>query len=492
MRRGPNSASRLGAAAQRPQALTRTKTNESAGQPSQERQADPSTPIPPITPPIPKSAPFTSQIYCSQACAKHEADRSTDLARRMSVDSSLHLVTSNLPTSSGSKRSPNGPSSPLYISGSSDTSSSGNEANAAQAATSAPNFFDIHRDAEEAWREVNRQRRSSVHPSFRPGPATGFGMRRDTSQSSGSFTTGERSSDSLNSVWVEGAGADLHLGRTVSGQGVKRMSPVTEHVPMTGRWPIMGFNSSRTSASLSSSHGSDHLIPAEFGSAPEHTLNLWHSYTNAFSHRDTNPSVPRISTTPTHPGMPRRTSSSTLQRPIGGTIRAKSKTDVSWDSFGLNEVNSKKKSEKVQVVESSTPKQHISIGERGCIISYGTPPMSRSLSEARDHPGALAIPTSTRGGSTISPGRTPTITTNTPNPRTQPTSSDVPDLAGLRIGAGSTCNPYMSTSHVAGSSSGPKSTWNWSKYEKEGGRTYNVPELMQKAGAAKQGLFFFK
>ncbi|KAI9638788.1 uncharacterized protein MKK02DRAFT_41816 [Dioszegia hungarica] len=553
LKRGPNSANRLAAVAAanntnvpKFQPLTRSKTADPAPPKLSERERDQAdspesaTLKTPACPPADKdTSPFVSPIYCSRACAQLEADRSSDLARKMSYDSGLHLVTSGLPISgSGSRKSPYGPPSPLFISGS-ESSSSNLEADearrAAEAASSAPNvqsFFHMHRNADEAWRDVNRQRRSSVHPSFRPNTAAAVEMARNRTRSTSSFSAAGPSSDSLQMMW----NGEEQFGRSVSGAGRARRTPATE-VAQPG-WPIAS-SLHNTTAPVA--------IPAEFGSAPQHTLNLWHSYHNALARDSINigtgtsarssishPHPHALGSTPTpppqNPGLPSRrpshttsrrpshttpAGSTTLQRPMGGTIRAKSKTDVTWDSFGLDEVNaSKRRQERISGVEQTgrTPKQTIQVGERGLTIQYSSPPkMGRreshqprtqstvAVSAAETlHPGALAIPQSAHAGSATSPGRTPT------NMHPHRSNTDIPDLAALRLGATSCAMSSSANANGTGTgtgstqgTSGPKPTWNWNKWEQAGGRTYTVPEGLARATKAsasqgKAGLFFFK
>lgn len=563
LRRGPNSANRLAAvaaanntAAAKFQPLTRSKTAE----PPVRTQNDQTTrdlsesPEPLIlkTPAsAPSDTPFLSSIYCSRACAQVEASRSTDpdLARKLSYDfhspTGLHLITSELPMSD-SRRSPHAPPSPLFISGSETSSNTDAPRSAEPAASSAPNgisFFNMHRDnADDAWRDITKQRRSSVHPSFRP--SAGVAMAREASQASTTYSIPGQSSDSLNSLWHADS-QEINLGRSTSGSGRIRMTPLTETPGIMGlRRVSMSSDKSSTipvrplprsnlsQVSLSAAEDSAPVnIPPEFGSAPEHTLNLWNTYHNSLSATRGsvgNPISPsnRItvpSRRPSHTG-PSAVPSASLQRPVGGTIRAKSRSDATWDSFGLDEViASKKRQERISGVETTgqTPRQTIQVGQKGCMITYGPGSYSRRNSSSRPdtsdeedstatttaHPGALAIPTSTRPGSTISPGRTPTtmappnfipsrsVSSGSQSQRT----NQIPDLASLRIGSGGACTPYLSAEHVGseGTSGGsaPRSTWNWSKWEKEGGgRTYQVPEglLRGNSNSGKTGLFFFK
>jgi hypothetical protein len=399
------------------------------------------------------------------------------MARRIG-DTPLHLVTSDLPITLHD-------SSPIGVS-ESDTSSSADPSSAEPAASSVPGMglFQYSREGPDtAWNEVNRQRRSSMHPAVRP-----VGMAREPSQNS---HWSMQSSDSLASLWVE---------ETTSARPVPR-STLSQTSLGTSPRPV---------------------LPAEFGSAPDHTFDLWHSFNNSFAKRDA-----RVAATPTSPPITSaRRPSYSLSR-TSGTIRAnKSHTNVTWDSFGQEELRAKQRRASASVkavtpsglleAEHGTPKQSIEIGQKGCEIKYHAtspshstrPPNNRRASHRsvvslrsdssseEDYAGALRIPRpqlgNAHGSSYSSSARTPTRMLPPCAPAVAvgsgtPGQTTMPDLAALRVGSRG-CAPF-----VAGStpSSAPKSNWNWSQFEREGGKTYEVPEGL-KAHAGKTGLFYFQ
>jgi hypothetical protein len=564
LRRGPSSTNRLAVAAannnaaSKMQPLTRSKTAESGvmSLESSKNSSDKIDSPESATIKTPCEPPFVSAIYCSRHCAHADASRSSDVARKISYDmyspSGLTLCTTGLPVTDA--KHPYAPPSPLFISGS-DTSSNPDAPQSAGPACSAPNaieFFRLSREGpDEAWQDVQRQRRSSMHPNMRPGAE----MTRQSSQQS-AVPSGP-SSDSLSSLWAD---QDLYLARSTSGSGKIRMTPMTEREANGAGRRSMSSGSDRSPApiptrplprsnlsqvSLGASPGEP--LPAELGSAPNHTLNLWNSYHSAFPVRDscgTSASSHKgfifpgacspISNTAT-PLESRRPSMSNLHRPVSGTIRAKSRTDVTWDSFGRDEVLSKQQHRRDSSVKprsdivDHTPKQSIEVDGHGWQIKYhvALPASSgmvhrdntiRSRSRAsadnhsvhsgtsddephhhhshnhhsQQHPGALAIPRpvamSTSHSST---GRTPTRMLP-PSSIPSRSSSTVPDLAALRIGS-NTCAPYLSSDYATSSTSVPKEhagSFNWSDFEKNGGKTYEVPKAL-KMNTTKAGLFFF-
>jgi hypothetical protein len=533
LKRGPNSATRLAlavannTAAGKLQPLTRSKTTGTdvdtttgeANELSAKSDSPESVALKtPKTPNMPADA-FVSTIYCSRSCAQQDNDRSNDFCRRLSGEISpgaLHLVTAGLPLSSSSKSPCNSPS-PLCISGS-DTSSNADPISAGPGASSVPkSFFAFGREGpDDAWNAVNRERRSSVHPAVRP-----VAMAREPSQAS-YYSIGP-SSDSLNSLWN-----DQEMDRSSSSSSHIRFTTVSSAIPARP-----APRQSASNASLAASPRPV-TIPAEFGSAPEHTFDLWNSYHNSFAKRDSSgTSVSRGGATPTTspPVSTSRRPSYSLSR-VSGTIRVnKSHTNVTWDSFGQEELRAKERRASMKApaafgieAHGSTPKQSIEIGKNGCQIKYHQPGSSpspflgasprpgnprrasarsvhsmRSDSSASDHEqyhsqttrtGALQIPCNdaSLSSSNGSSARTPT-TRMLPFSAvpTRPTASSangqaMPDLAALRVGSGG-CAP--STGNSA-----PRSTWNWAEFEKKGGKTYEVPPGL-KAHAGKSGLFYF-
>jgi hypothetical protein len=205
---------------------------------------------------------------------------------------------------------------------------------------------------------------------------------------------------------------------------------------------------------------------------------------------------------------------------VSGTIRKP--RDVTWDSFGREEVKAKQQqrressTRRTECIEH-TPKQSIEVDRNGWKIKYhgSTSPAtvqrdntirskSRSSVDARSvhsvlsddehyHPGALAIPLPALSTSHTSTGRTPTRMLPPSSTHSRP-SFGLPDIAGLRTGS-ATCAPYLSADHataqVQASTSVPRSTFSWAEFEKQGGKTYEVPKAL-KMNTSKAGLFFFK
>ncbi|WVQ84761.1 hypothetical protein IAT38_006918 [Cryptococcus sp. DSM 104549] len=428
-----------------------TTAEGEVGTPGPKPECSPS----PVSTPLVRPEPFYSPIYCSQACMSTDAGRSAeaykDIARTLSFEFShaFHSPESEVVhghhgagkgAGAGAGGSPYGgaaPPSPLCVSGS-DTESSASGSHPAHAhpphpphgddtAASAPKVMDYFRMSkegpDEAWHAVLRQRRASMQPGFhRPGPAPTAGPLPARSGAAG------ESSESLASMWYP----DEAAGRSTSGGGrLRAMTPVygpaaaererrasaasaasaasggvfgswDNGVPIPTR-PMPRSNLSHTSlassqqstSGLASGAGTAPAgvpIPPEFGSAPNHTLNLLHSYAAAFPVRSScntpnsyqrgfvfpesssgsaggssvgtpmslsgsatggltsagvtasllsmSPSAPTarrpsLSASATTSSIP-----SALARSAGGTIKAKAKKpDVTWDSFGKEAVD---------------------------------------------------------------------------------------------------------------------------------------------------------
>jgi hypothetical protein len=217
------------------------------------------------------------------------------------------------------------------------------------------------------------------------------GMTRQNTHGSQYTSFGEASSDSISSMWDREQ--DLTLGRSSSGSGRMRMTPLfpaeekekpvfvsgnrsssaasssyrtrsgsitasaSGPAPIPTSRPLPRSNLSHTSLAASQS---DSDLPPEFGSAPAHTLSLLQSYMMAFPDRTGSSSgsykqrgfvfpgsashaSASVSSTASY--MQRRdsqsASSTSLSRPVDGTIRRKSKNRdgeyASWDAFGKEE-----------------------------------------------------------------------------------------------------------------------------------------------------------
>ncbi|WVW87059.1 hypothetical protein I302_109116 [Kwoniella bestiolae CBS 10118] len=383
LKRNPNSAARLAAlnSSSKMQPLTRSKTNESVTSPTSESPIDLSSPQSQkvITPRINTSSPpFRSSIYCSKQCMEHDAGKSSEayanIARTLSYDFS-HAFPLDTPGVAvpDHARSPYGPPSPLFVSGSDTESSAASNAGGLHdnsgPASSAPKFMEYFRLSKEgpddAWNSIQRQRRSSMQPSS---------SQRPTS----SHSHVHPSNESLSSLW--NADSDLALDhRSVSGSGSHRMRAMTpaqipeedrreshgagrrsvsissEHsAPIPARAPLRRSDLSHTSLLASSPSSMQNVpIPPEFGSAPSHTLDLLQSYAHAFPVRSPSglsTSVQRGFVFPGSTAMspnPSESRRSSMSRPVSGTIRAKSRNgngngcEATWDSFGKEVVDEK-------------------------------------------------------------------------------------------------------------------------------------------------------
>lgn len=521
LRRNPTSSTRLATVAcnnnaAKMQTLARCKTAEPISD---------ATPVPPPaqekTSPRSPTTPYQSTIYCSKACANTDANRSAEvyesIARTLSYEwlggmspksqhGDLHIFT-NLPHQDAN---PYGPPSPLFIS---DTeSSNASNPSADGPACSAPKimeYFRMSRDGpEEAWKDYQKQRRSSMQHPVRP-----ESMTRQRSR------MGEVSTDSLSSMWYEG---DFYLGRSLSGGGKIRMTPVMpeQEVSGTSRRSISSSsdrsgpiytgrslvrsNLSQTSLAISPSPETDHIpLPAEFGSAPKHTLDLYHSYASAFPVRTPSGnsassfqkgfifpgSIPVSPTNSRRGSMNMPLSTPPLLRSANGTIRASARKiethPPTWDAFGKGEIQAQQRKASASLpvpMEDRgrsvdiTPKQSLEVANGRWQIRYYAPNGSRSKSRSSDlsmdehHLNGIAIPPRTPLGSSAG-----TAHARTPQPCMPP--PPVPDLSTLRLNAGP-C-------------SAPKSEFNWDKHEKKGGKVYDLPEGL-KVDRSKAGLFYFE
>lgn len=530
-------------AASKLQPLTRSKTTDAS---TESRSAEVDTPkvdTPACTP----ERPFSSAIYCSRNCAELDAGRSEaayhGITRTLSCEFSNGypepILTSGLPLYVTDHRSPYAPLSPLFVS-SSDTESSNisnlGNLDPAGPACSAPKmmeYFRMSRDGSEcAWHESLQQRRSSAHPAVRPAP-----MSREASQQSRTGT-GDMSTDSLSSLWYQDG--DLYVSRTTSGAGINRgasgngqcsiSSGSDRSAPVPAR-AIIRSNLSQTSLAASPASAQNIPIPPEFGSAPNHTLNLLHSYATAFPVRDKSGTSASYSqkgfvfpgSATASPAQSRRGSfnNAGLARPGTGTIRAKSRSgyESSWDAFGRDAV-AQRSTQAVtvpergrgQVVLDCTPKQSLEVEDGRWRIKYTAPtPItavrrtsqssnSKSSFEDSDNeyshhlhanangmaiPGVIQRSTS----STSSAARTPQPRPGhmlPPSSIPRRSSPVVPDLAVLRIGSAG-CAPLSLSQHHA---LAPKASFNWDKHEQSGGKTYELPKGL-KIDRTKSGLFYF-
>ncbi|WWC65993.1 uncharacterized protein I303_108615 [Kwoniella dejecticola CBS 10117] len=385
LKRNPNSAARLAAlnSSSKMQPLTRSKTNDSVTSPTSESPTNKSVEdlTSPqsnkvVTPRINTSLPaFKSSIYCSKQCMEQDAGKSSaayaNIARTLSYDFSqaFPVETPGVHVHDHS-RSPYGPPSPLFVSGSDTESSAASAAGGlldnSGPASSAPKFMEYFRlskeGPDEAWNSVQRQRRSSMQPSASQRPSQSTALSQ-------SHVQAHPSNDSLSSLW--NGESDYISARSVSSSGKMRamtsfqiperevygagkrsvsISSTTEPTaPIPTRAPLRRSDLSQSSLAASPSSVQGVPIPPEFGSAPSHTLDLLQSYAHAFPVRSPSglsTSVQRGFVFPGSTAMSpnpseSRRSSMTMSRPVSGTIRAKSRNEATWDSFGKEVVDEK-------------------------------------------------------------------------------------------------------------------------------------------------------
>ncbi|WVF68386.1 hypothetical protein IAT40_003151 [Kwoniella sp. CBS 6097] len=561
LKRNPNSAARIAAmnATSKMQTLTRSKTTDATVTPTQE-----STRPEEISPKLarivtqPAETPFKSSIYCSKACMDRDAGKSSEaysnIARTLSYDFSQGFALETPGVAVHDHRSPYGPPSPLFASGSDTESSAASNLGIhdnSGPASSAPKFMEYFRLSKEgpdqAWQEVQRQRRSSMQPAV-------------------SRPVAQASTDSLSSLW--NGDSDYLFDRSVSGPGKMRaMTPFhipdreslghgrrsvsisSEHsAPMATRQPLR-----RSELSQSSLAGSPSglPIPAEFGSAPSHTLDLLQSYANAFPVRS--PSGLSTScqrgfvfpgSTAMSPNPSEQQRRSSMSRPVSGTIRAKSRTEAAtWDNFGKHEIDEKNARSSLRRatqdpaapmsvpargrpdlhMPDNTPKQSLEKAVGGWKIKYFAPSSSlversgtirdrsrsksrssRASSESttshRDTSRGITIPSASAQLSTSSStatSRTP-LTSRMPPPASipaRPATSALPDIGSLRLETGGCAieHAHAQSALPPSSSSVPRTGFNWESSEKKGMRTYELPDAPKfKLDRNKAGLFYFQ
>lgn len=577
LRRNTSSANRLAAVAAgnnavaKLQPLTRSKTADPA--PTQKNQVESTKTSPqsqavnssPTASPQSREVGFYSAIYCSKSCALQDAGRSSatskDLARTLSCDFSdgqggftmSRISTYGLPVTD---KTTYAPPSPLFISGSESESSN---AGADGPACSAPNtleFFRLTREGpDDAWHDVHRQqqqRRSSVHPAIRPASVARRESQASTNQGWGDVS----STDSLSSMWNTGmSDADIQqLARSTSTGPKPRVSFVAgsgrpdgvgnlskrsmssssdRSVPIAARPALSRSNLSHTSLG----HSPPVNNPEAFGSAPDHTLDLLHSYHNAFPVRNGSGSssykqkgfvfpTALTSTTASSPSESRRASATSppLQRPTTGTIRAKSKPTLApevktWDAYGREEIEAHqaRASAKAMGIEQNgskeaydyTPKQSLDMENGQWKIRYSAvSPDSRNRrsksrsrhstvsrrsfeEEETDPITGIAItsrPMLSTSVSSTSHGRTPIASATMPPPTAVPMrrkNSAATPVNSLPSRTHSTAAMPDLASLRVGSQGNI-----WSGLEKNGGKMYEIPAGL-KVDRSKAGLFFF-
>ncbi|WWD20417.1 hypothetical protein CI109_104893 [Kwoniella shandongensis] len=565
LKRNPNSAARLAAAnvVSKMQPLTRSKTSNGTPPTAACDDGAKMDELSPqsqkvVTPKKPAQPLFRSAIYCSKSCMDADAGRSSDaykdLARTLSYEFSSgfphsldNIITTGLPVTDQVK-SPYGPPSPLCVSGSDTESSAASNIGAHdEVACSAPKIMDYFRMSKEgpdqAWHDLQRQRRSSMQPAVRRPSALA-------------------STDSLSSLWQQDA--DSSFGRSVSGSGkmramtplhaperevygagVRTVSGSSDHAAPIPTRPLHRSNLSHTS--LASSPGSVHGVPIpELGSTPNHTLGLLQSYANAFPMRSPSGTSSSFSqrgfvfpgSTAMSPA-PSENRRGSMSRPVSGTIKAR-KSETTWDSLGREAVEMQNQRSHLRRVGSeitppaaparpesrgrasfgmpdNTPKQSLEREAGGWKIKYFAPgsvdrhstlrSQSRSSADSNSsatsfnhesHPQGMLIPRSSGMQSSPSNGtansHTPQSRGHMPPPSTVPSrqlaTSALPDISGLRLEAGG-CAVQHARSLTPHSI--PRSGFDWKESEKKGMKTYEIPDAPKfKLDRNKSGLFYFQ
>lgn len=410
---------------------------------------------------------------------------------------------------------PYAPPSPLFMS--SDTESSNSVGAAAPLdsdsgpASSAPKMMEYFRMSrggpDDAWNDVQRQRRSSMNPSFRPPEMT----RQNTTTTTYSGV----SSDSLSSMWD----SDLYLGRSTSNQGKMRMTPLSHPADderagagpgptnIPSRPSLPRSNLSHTSLGTSSSP-SDMSLLKQYAESFHGRNALSTSYTT--THRGSL-AAPSAATAALDA---RRASMHSGVRP-SGTIRAKS--SVTWDSLGKQAVRER---EQVQAGRLRRAESHVTtsalavpspLPEQGSPLQQHdlTPRQSLKVENgqwrmvqvaAQDglglgKNGTIRCKSRTSSKSTQSshssggsdnhhPVTSAAFLIPPPSASVSPSSTTTMTMP-IPATASTTPTSRISPSSASASASGP----NWQAYEARGGKTYALPQALSVSN--QKGLFYF-
>ena len=480
-----------------PDGTITTRTANGPKRPNIKRCQSTKTEIKPLT----RTNDFKSTIYCSKSCADQDSGRSSTaydaIARSLSYSYVNGYPTPHAlePIQTANLKNPFAPPSPLFMESDIDSP---------VAAASAPRmeYFRMTREnPDDAWRERERQRRSSMvgphshshshshshnthqHPTS-ASASTPMGRQKSHQSSS-------TSSDSLTSIWQEDS-----FARSTSGPGYLRaMTPFhrdrasfSSDVSDPITRPLPRSNLSQTS--LASSFSKSIPIPAEFGSAPIHTLNLLQSYATAFPVRDSCGS---------------RRDSATSSMGMGGgagggggigggmrdvrsgtgTIKAKPQT---WDALGKSIGREKS----ISTIDN-TPKQSLEVENGRWQIRYTSPSphtTSSSTSDPEDRERGIPI----RSHPLLGTSASALSTSNAKTPRRlsscMPPPPDRPVSAIPLLPVNQDRQVEASTGQKRnGSGSIPKAGWDWAELEKKGGKTYPLPKGIT---PGKSGLFYFQ
>ncbi|ORX37611.1 hypothetical protein BD324DRAFT_650180 [Kockovaella imperatae] len=317
----------------------------------------------------PSKTPFHSSIYCSKGCADQDAGRSNEAFKHLSRTFSNEFALPHPPFAqehgiyyaSDANADPHAPPSPLFISGSdTDSSNAGGPEGPACSAPRALEYFRISRGGpDDAWRDHQRQRRSSMHYSIAPVPMT----RQLSNHSSvhrgfGGTGFGGMSSDSLSSLWnLPATEADIDVltrvqsshghDRGVLGSGRRSISSLQSErsVPIPSRGSAGQAPASLVRSGVSQTSLVSGGSPA--GSVPQdQTLSLLQSYATHFPIRE--PTVASSSYS-SHKGVLPSSTSASRRESLSMTpqlrfdmpalqSRRSESSATTWDQYGLDEV----------------------------------------------------------------------------------------------------------------------------------------------------------
>lgn len=517
LKRNPGSGPRLATvavnnnAASKIAPLTRTKTSES-GKLSPDEHPCASAPL--------SSPPFASSIYCSPDCAAVEQHRTAavgkDLARTFTgydTDTYHHRRSvDGIVTNIDIQNPPYGPPSPLFVSSDTESSNSIGTAPDAGPASSAPKMMEYFRmprqGPDDAWNEVQRQRRSSMNPNFRPAD-----MVRQNTQTS-QYTSG-MSSDSLSSMWD----SDLYLGRSTSNPGRMRMTPLSHPdevaissgpSPIPARPSLPRSNLSHTSLAASS--------PKEISLLQSYAdaLPIRHGLSTSYNQRPF--AMPGSIGMPiTSPPDSRRASMAGV-RPSYGTIRAKSRqaSGPTWDSLGKDAVREQTcRNKRCTAHASPALTGGLSIPQSGSEHADHTPRQSLRVEN-----GQWKVVHSMEGlglgknGTIRSKNRSSSRSTQSSNSSSEgaevnkqrsasaAASSLMPPPSAFATTASSPSSiltmrspqPVNTPTTARPSPSGvslPRSGYSWKQFEEKGGKTLPLPANLHVSNT-KAGLFYFQ
>jgi hypothetical protein len=488
--------------------LTRTKTSESGKLSSDEHSSPP---------------PFVSSIYCSPACAAVEQHRTAavgkDFARTFTgseADSYHHRRSADgIITNFDIQNPPYGPPSPLFVSSDTESSNSIGTATDAGPASSAPKMMEYFRMSrhgpDDAWNEVQRQRRSSMNPNFRPAD-----MVRQNTQTS-QYTSG-MSSDSLSSMWD----SDYHLGRSTSNPGRMRMTPLShpeELAASSGPSPIPARpslpRSNLSHTSLAASSPKEISLLQSYADA----LPIRHGLSTSYSHRPF--ALPGSVGVPIPSPPDSRRASMAGVRPSYGTIRAKSRQAAgpTWDSLGKDAVREQAcRNKRCTTHASPAPISGLSVPRAEAELADHTPRQSLRVENGQwkvvhtmeglglGKNGTIrsknrSCSRSTQSSSSSGEGAAP-ANQRSRDPSASAAAGLMPPPSAFSSTTSSpssiltmkTAQPVHTPTTARSSPSGvslARSGYSWKQFEEKGGKTLPLPANLHVSNT-KAGLFYFQ